>query len=322
MRNTILRMAGLTALVVSCAVSAAGSVWPPPGKPVQIAVLSPAGGGIDAPLARLLAEKLTKRLNTPFTFIGHAPPYTSSQPNKALQLVLTGVGMQATRLGMYKAMPFDPREHYVPVSLVARFPNIVVVTKALPVNSLDEFTRYLRLNPGVINVASSGNGSVSHVASMLFMTLTDTNMVPVTFSSASQATSNLVSGEIQSMFHVAPDIAEQVRQHKIKALAVMGNKRLSILPHVPTTTELGHPELQQALWLGLMAPKETPAEIIKSANVALNEVLAEPDVMARIASMGAIAQGGTPQEFDRRLNTELAKWRALLTNGHGPPPFP
>ncbi|WP_188074616.1 tripartite tricarboxylate transporter substrate binding protein [Pusillimonas sp. ANT_WB101] len=322
MRNTILRMAGLTALVVSCTVSAAGSVWPPPGKPVQIAVLSPAGGGIDAPLARLLAQKLTTHLNTPFTFIGHAPPHTTSQPNKALQLVLTGVGMQTTRPGMYRAMPFDPREHYMPVSLAARFPTIIAVTKALPVNNLDEFTRYLRLNPGVVNVASSGNGSVSHVASMLFMTLTDTNMVPVTFSSASQATSNLVSGEIQSMFHVAPEIAEQVKRHKIKALAVMGNKRLSSLPHVPTTTELGHPELQQALWLGLMAPKETPAETIKSANTALNEVLADPDVMARIASMGAIVQGGTPQEFDRRLSTELAKWRALLTNGYGPPSFP
>lgn len=322
MRNTFLHMAGLTALAFCCAVSAADSAWPTPGKSVQIAVLSPAGGSIDAPFARLLAQKLTTHLNVPFAFIGHASPHSISQPNNVMQFVLTGVGMQTARPGTYRATPLDPREHYLPVGTVAQLPSIIVVTKTLPVNSLDEFTRYLRLNPGVVNVASSGNGSVSHMAGMLFMTLTDTNMVPVAFSSTSQATSNLVSGDIQSMFHLAPDIAQQIKQHEVKALAIMGDKRLSVLPQVPTTAELGHPALQASLWLGLMAPKDTSPEIIKRANAALNEVLADPEVIARMASMGAIAQGGTPQQLDRRLNTELAKWRALLTNGYGPPPFP
>lgn len=321
MRNTLLRMAGLTALAFCCAVSAAESAWPPPGKPVQIAVLSPAGGSIDAPLARLLAEKLTAYLNVPFTFIGTST-HTVSQPNNVLQLVLTGIGMQTTRPGTYRATPLDPRAHYLPVGLVAQFPSIIAVTKMLPVNSLDEFTRYLRLNPGVVNVASSGNGSVSNMADMLFMTLTDTNMVPVTFSSTGQATSNLISGEIQSMFHLAPDIADQVKQQEVKALAIMGDKRLSILPQVPTTAELGHPALRASLWLGLMAPKDTPPETIERANAALNDVLADPEVIARMASMGATPQGGTPQELDRRLSAELGKWRALLTNGYAPPPFP
>lgn len=323
MRNTFLRMAGLTALAFAWATCAANNVWPPAGKSVHIVVPSPAGGGIDAPVAKLLAKKLATRLHTPFNVVNQAAQHTppTALPTNGTQLIITRLG-QAPRSGTYQVTPIDPRDTYLPVGPVAQLPNIIVVTNTLPVDSLDEFTHYLRLNPGVINFASSGNGSASHIAGMLYMTLTDTNMVPVAFSSASQATSNLVSGDIQSMFHLAPDVAEQVRQHEVKALAVMGDQRLGLLPQVPTTAELGHPQLQASLSLGLMAPKGTPPDIIAQANAALNDVLADPEVVAGINALGAIAHGGTPQELDRLLDAELEKWRALVANGDGPPPFP
>src|SRR5690606_11014058 len=162
--------------------------------------------------------------------------------------------------------------------LIVDVPNILVVNDKLPVKNLAEFTEYVRKNPGVLNFGSTGNGSPMHLAGQIYMGETDTNMVHVPYSSASQATTNLVSGEIQSMFHLLPGALDQIRTGQLKALGVMAPERASVLPDVPTMAEQGHPELIASTWFALLAPKGTPKEIIDRANQALNEALQDPDV--------------------------------------------
>ena len=146
------------------------------------------------------------------------------------------------------------------------------------------------------------------------MSATDTNMVHIAYRSAAQANSNLVTGEIQSMFQLVPGVLDQVRQHQIKALGVMSDHRVQALPEVPTMAEQGHPELKASAWLALMAPPNTPVEIIERANKALNATLADPAVRKEIVDMGAEPGGGSPADLKKLLASERKKWRSIITD--------
>ena len=166
----------------------------------------------------------------------------------------------------------------MPIVLIADVPNILVVNNDLPAKDLAEFTRYAKANPGKLNFGSTGNGSSMHLAGELFMRETGAQMVHVPYNAPGTATTNLMANDIQLMFQLIPGIVGQVKGGKVRAIAVMAPTRSPALPDVPTTVELGQPQLQSSTWFALLAPKGTPPAIVARLNAEVNEILKDPAV--------------------------------------------
>lgn len=297
--------------------------WPPQGRVVQIVVATPAGAGPGDAIARLLANELGRKLGSQFVIETHngingnigANIVASARPD-GIRLLFAGSGTLAVNPSLYKKPGFDPQSSFDAIGLVAEAPNILVVNNHLPVDSLDDFTEYAQTYPGVVNFGSSGNGSAMHLAGQLYMNQTHTNMVHIPYSAIGLAMTNLISGEIQSMYQLVPDVLAQIKAAQIKPLAVMSSQRLDVLPDVPTMRELGYPELVSSIWYALLAPKGTPPDIIARGNRALNDILHEPDVRRAMADMGVLPLGGTPQDVGILLERELEKWHEVVLDAN------
>jgi len=151
-----------------------------------------------------------------------------------------------------------------------------------------------------------------HLAGELFMRETGTTMVHVPYNAPGQATTNMIAGDIQSMFQLVPGIAGQVKAGRVRALALMADQRSPALPDVPSMKELGHPDLLSSTWFALLAPKGTPVAILDKLNKTLNEVLAKPDVRQRLADLGATTLNGSRDDLRKHLATETAKWSKII----------
>ncbi|SHH41468.1 Bug family tripartite tricarboxylate transporter substrate binding protein [Pollutimonas bauzanensis] len=322
MRKLLTGLAGAVALVASFTAPAAES-WPPANKAIQVIVPGPGGGGTGDTIARLIAEQLSQKLKGNFIVENHAGAngnigagIAAEAPNDGSKLLFSWAGTLAVSPSLYKKLPFDPQKSFDAIGLIAEVPNILVVNNDLPVHNMAEFTDYVKKHPGVVNFGSTGNGSSMHLAGELYMGETSTNMVHVPYSAPSQATTNLISGEIQSMFQLIPGIVGQVKADKVRALGVMARERSSALPDVPTMAEQGYPQLLSSTWFALLAPKGTPADVIERGNKALNDILQDPEVKQKLAGMGASTLGGTPQDLDDLLASELKKWNKVVTDAN------
>lgn len=323
MRKLLTGLAATAALMSSIAAPVLAADWPPAGKPVQIIVPGPGGGGTGDTIARLIADQLSQKLNGNFIVENHAGAngnigagIAAEAPNDGSKLLFSWAGTLAVSPSLYKKLPFDSQKSFDPIGLIAEVPNILVVNNDLPAHNLAEFTDYVKKHPGIVNFGSTGNGSSMHLAGELYMGETATNMVHVPYSAPSQATTNLISGEIQSMFQLIPGIVGQVKANKVRALGVMATARSSALPDVPTMAEQGYPHLLSSTWFALLAPKGTSPDIIERSNKALNEILQDPDVKQKLAGMGATTLGGTPQDLDKLLASELKKWNKVVTDAN------
>jgi tripartite-type tricarboxylate transporter receptor subunit TctC len=317
------RRAGLVRMLAVAALSALAlpglAQDYPDGKPVQIIVPAPGGSGTGDTIARVLAEELAKRLKNTFVIdnkagangnIGAAAAAQASPDG--YRLLFSWAGTLAVNPALYKSMSFDPQKDFVPILLVADVPNILVVNNDLPAKDLNEFIRHAKANPGKLNFGSTGIGSSMHLAGELFMREHGAAMQHVPYNSPGQATTNLISGEIQLMFQLVPGIAGSVKGNKVRALALMAPQRSPALPDVPTTAELGQPKLMSSTWFALLAPKGTPANIVDKLNKTANEALADPAVRERLGAMGATPLGSTPQQAAAHLAAETVKWSKLV----------
>ncbi len=309
----------LAAVAVALPLATNAQDWPTPGKPVQIIVPAPGGGGTGDTIARVLTEELGKRLKTPFVVdnkagangnIGAAA--AAQAPADGYHFLFSWAGTLAVNPALYKSMGYDAQKDFAPVLLVADVPNILVVNNDLPAKNLAEFSRYAKANPGKLNYGSTGIGSSMHLAGELFSRETGVQMVHVPYNAPGVATTNLIAGDLQLMFQLVPGIAGQVKGGKVRALAVMAPTRSAALPEVPTTVELGQPKLLSSTWFALLAPKGTPAAAIERLNAATNELLADPAVKARLSEMGATTLGGTPRQLADHLAAETLKWGQLV----------
>jgi tripartite-type tricarboxylate transporter receptor subunit TctC len=316
-------LAGITAFGAFTTAAAVEESWPPANKAVQIIVPSPGGGGTGDTIARLIADQLSKKLHGNFIIENHAGAngnigagLAAEAPNDGSKLLFSWAGTLAVSPSLYKRLPFHPQKSFDAIGSIAEVPNILVVNNDLPAGNLAEFTAYVKKHPGVVNFGSTGNGSSMHLAGELYMGETGTNMVHVPYSAPGQATTNLISGEIQSMFQLIPGIVAQVKSNKVRALGVMSGERSSALPDVPTMAEQGFPQLLSSTWFALLAPKGTSTDIIDRANKALNEILQDPEVQQKLASMGANTLGGTPEDLDNLLASELRKWNKVVLDAN------
>jgi tripartite-type tricarboxylate transporter receptor subunit TctC len=299
--------------------SASTEAWPSSGKPIQLIVPAPGGGGTGDTIARMLGERLGHRLGTSVVIdnkagangnIGAAAA-ASAAPD-GYRLLFSWAGTLAVNPSLYKNLGFSPDKSFAPVALVAEVPNILVVNKSLPARDFKEFLAYAKANPDKLNFGSTGSGSSMHLAAALVMKDTGVRMVHVPYTAAGVATTQLISNDIQAMFQLVPGIVGQVRGGAVRPLAVMSAARIAALPDVPTMAEAGYPQLLSATWFAVLAPKDTPTPILNRLNKELNAVLADPEVRKQLDEMGATALGGTRQALAEHLDQEIRKWRRIV----------
>jgi len=301
----------------------AQDAWPEPGRPIQLIVPAPGGSGTGDTIARVLAEEMQARLKGNFVIDNKAgangnigATAAAATPGDGYHFLFSWAGTLAVNKALYKNLTFDAQKDFVPIVLVADVPNILVVNNELPTKDLTEFVSYAKAHPGKLNFGSTGIGSSMHLAGELFMRETGVQMVHVSYNAPGTATTDLVGGNIQLMFQLIPGVVGQVKSGKVHAIAVMTPQRSPALPDVPTTAELGQPQLLSSTWFALLAPKGTPPAIVQRMNVVANEVLADPAVKKRLADIGATTLGGTPQQLAQHLAVETEKWGRVVREAH------
>ncbi len=289
-----------------------------PSKPVRFIVPAGPGGTID-PLSRFLVDTYGRVFGQ--NFIMENRP--GAQGNTGLAAIAKAdpdgytLGMAASSMmvinpHVYKAMPYDPRRELTGMVLVGDVPNILVVHPDLPVKTLAEFIAYAKANPDKLNFGSTGNGSSMHLAGELFKTITGTKMAHVPYSVPADATRDLISGRTQLMFQLMTGIQAQVKAERVRAIAVLSEKRWPGLPEVPTTTEQGMSSLKSSVWFAVVAPNGVPQAVVERINAETNKLLADEEFRKRIQGLGAAPMGGAPADFRKLFDEDYARWAEVV----------
>ena len=301
----------------------AQSPWP--GKPVRIVVPFAASGTTDI-LARALAPELQRAFGQPFVVDNKpgaggnsgAAEVAKSAPD-GLTLLMGTVGTHAINPALYPKMPYDHVKDFVPITLVAGVPNVVVMNPASAqrygVNSIADLLRAARGNPGKLNVASSGNGTSIHLSAELYKSMTGTFMLHLPYRGSGPALIDLMAGNVDLMFDNLPSALPHIKSGRLKALAVTSGSRSAALPDLPTVSEAGGALLRNyeaSSWFGLLAPAGTPAEIVNRLQAETAKALATPALKERLQSQGAIPSGMPSAEFARFIAAETRKWAQVV----------
>ena len=297
-----------------------------PARPVRIVVPFAAGGTTDI-LARALAPELQRAFGQPFVVDNKpgaggntgAADVAKAAPDGHTLLMGT-VGTHAINPSLYSRMPYDHVKDFVPVTLVAGVPNVLVLNPANAqkngVDSVSALIRHAKAHPGRLNMASSGNGTSIHLSGELFKTMTGTFMLHLPYGGSGPALIDLIAGNTDLMFDNLPSSLPHIRSGKLKALAVTSSARSSALPELPTVEEAGGPPLkgfEASSWFGLLAPAGTPMDIVNRVQAETAKALAAPSIRERLQSQGAIPSGMTSPEFARHIAAETAKWAQVVT---------
>jgi tripartite-type tricarboxylate transporter receptor subunit TctC len=322
------RRMALAAVAVGAAALLAGpaaaqGTWP--AKPVRIVVPFAPGGTTDI-LARAIAPELSKAFGQQFVVENRAgaggnigADLVAKAPNDGYTLLMGTVGTQSINKWLYARMPFDPQKDFVPITLVAGVPNVMVVNTekaaARNIRTVEDFVKYAKANPGKLNMASSGNGTSIHLAGELFKSMTGTYMTHFPYGGSGPALLALVGGDMDVMFDNLPSSMQLIKAGKLKALAVTSSQRSAALPDVPTVEQAGGSGLKgfdASSWFGLLAPAGTSMDIVNRVQQETAKALNAPAVKERLLANGAIPSGNTPTEFAKLIDAELKKWQPVV----------
>jgi tripartite-type tricarboxylate transporter receptor subunit TctC len=287
-----------------------------PTRPVRWIVPFPPGGTTDV-LARVIGQWLSERLGQPF-IIDNRPGAGSNigteavvrAPPDGYTLLLVGPP-SAINATLYDKLNFNFIRDIAPVAGIITGPNVIVVHPSVPAKTVPEFIAYVRINPGKINMASSGNGTSPHVAGELFKMMTGVDMVHVPYRGAGPALTDLLGGQVHVMFASMPSSIEYARAGRLRALAVTTATRSDALPDIPTVDDFV-PGYEASTWYGVGVPKNTPAEVIDKLNKEINAALADPKIKARLADLGGTVLPGTPADFGKLVAEETEKWAKVV----------
>ncbi|AMR81214.1 Bug family tripartite tricarboxylate transporter substrate binding protein [Cupriavidus nantongensis] len=294
-----------------------------PGKPVRIIVPYPPGGTTDM-VARLVGERLALQWKQPVLvenrpgaggIVGTGVAAKSSADGYTL--LMGSVGEFGINPTLYKKLPYDAAADFAPVTMVARVPNVVVLSPAFAeraqVQTLAEFITYLKANPRRVNMASAGNGTSTHLAGELFQRMTGTEMSHVAYKGSSPAIADLMGGSVDVMFDNLPASLPFVRSGKLKALAVTTPARSSALPNVPTVAAAGPvPGFDASPWFGLLAPRGVSSAVAQKISQDLARALGDPAVQSRMRDLGAEPAPSTPEAFAEVLKKDRQKWGEIV----------
>jgi tripartite-type tricarboxylate transporter receptor subunit TctC len=307
----LLSLAGLLAPGV-----ALSQAWP--SKPIRLIVPFPPGGGTDA-FARPLSKVLTAQLGQTIVIDNRggaggtlgAELAAKSPPDG--YTFLMGAVHHTIAVSMYPKLGYDLRKDLMPVTVVASVPNVVVVhPQRVPVKSIDEFNRYVKSNPGKLNYGSAGNGTTHHLTVELYKVSTGTFITHIPYRGAGPALQDLLAGQVDLMFDGLGSSMPHIKAGKLVPLAVTSSKRSFALPDVPTLDEAGVKGYEARTWYALWAPAGTPREIVVRMQQETAKALASKELRDIWASLGADAGGQSPEEMDRFVTAEIAKWAKVV----------
>jgi len=312
--SAILRYA--LSLIVSLTVSASPA-QDYPNKPVRIVVPFAPGGSTDV-LARLVGQKLGERSGQPVIVENRAgaggnigaEQVAKSAPD-GYTLLLGGVP-HAISASLYSKLRYDLARDLTAIAEIASFPSAIVLHPSLPANSVKELIALARSRPGQLSFGSAGNGSPNHLALELFKTMAGIDMAHVPYKGSGQLIGDLLAGQVQLASMGTPVALPHVQSGKLRAIAVTGAARSSLLPGVPTVSEAGLPGFDVTSWYGVFGPAGLPAGIVAKLNSEIGSAVTSPDVKERLAALGAEPSVKSPDQFGRYVREEITKWAKVV----------
>lgn len=300
-------------------ISAAVAAGAYPDRPVKLIVPFPAGGATDL-MARSLAQGLGEKLGQTVVVenrggaggtIG-AEAVASAAPD-GYTLLYSTMGVLTINPSLYPKLRYDPQRSFAPVSLTNLTSNLLVVNPDLKVDSVAALAELARQRPGELTFSSSGNGTTSHLAGEMFKTTAHADIRHIPYKGTSGAINDFLAGRISMMIDTSSNFIEQVKQGKVRALAVTSRQRLAALPDVPSMSETpGFEDYEVSLWSGVLAPAGTPRPIIDRLNADIKAVMSAPQMVERMAGYGIQTTHSTPEAFAERIRVDTAKWARII----------
>jgi tripartite-type tricarboxylate transporter receptor subunit TctC len=290
-----------------------------PAKPIRFVVPFPPGGPLDI-MARVIGAKLQEAWgqpviveNKPGAGGGIGADLVAKSPGDGYTLLMGAVSTHAINPTLYAKIPYDPVKDFIPVTLVAQVPNILVVNPSLPVQSVQELIAHAKAKPGALSFASGSTGSTGHLAGELFKTMAGVDMVHIPYKGAAPAMTDLLGGQTQLMFDNIANSLPQVKAGKLRALAVTTIKRADAVPELPTIDEAGLKGFDLTTWFGVFVPAKTPKELVDKLNAEIVKALAGKEGRDRLVTMGTEPPAiTTPAEFAAFVQREEAKYAKVV----------
>ena len=288
-----------------------------PSKPVRLIVTYPPAGSSDL-MGRILGQKLAELWGQP-VIVENKPgaagsigmDYAAHQPPDGYSFLIGNLG-PVTVNPLLSKVPYDVERDFVPVSLIATGPNVLVVNPKTPVKTLGELIAYARANPGKLNFGSGGPGSVAHLSGEMLKSLAHVDIVHVPYKGGILSVNDLIAGHVQMVFSDALPVMQHIRAGTLRALAITSPERSPLVPDVPTCVESGVPGLVAVNWWGVLLPAGTPKAIADKFYADLVKVMHDPDVKEKFAQLGVEAVSGTPEQFAAYMRSETVKYAKLV----------
>lgn len=314
MKRRTLSIVAFATAMLPCLAVAQGGEWPT--RPVRILVGAAPGGGTDV-MARAVADRLGPLLGQPIV-VENRPGVSNTlaadvtaKSTDGHTMVMGVVTAHAIAPHLLK-LGYDNNKDLVPVAFVASVPNVLVVSNDVPAKSVQELVALAKKEPGKINYASSGAGSTQHIAAEMFKDAAGVNIVHVPYKGSSAALIDLVSGQVQMSFDTMPSVIGQIKNGKLRPLAVTSAQRNAQLPQAPTMAEAGLPAVQVSAWYGIYMPAATPKPVQQKVHDAVNKVLAMPETKTRLEAVGAEVQPMSQADFIAFQNAEYQRYGDII----------
>lgn len=313
--NTIRRL--MLALAASTLASSAfAQAWP--AKPIRLVVPFPPGGGTDT-IARDVSQRVAAATGWTFVIDNRSgaggnlgvDAVAKSAPD-GHTLVLGQTSNLAINPTLYARMPYDPQKDLAPVVVLAQSALVMVTGMGTPHKSVADVVAAAKARPGQLNFASPGNGTVAHLTSELFQKAAGIDTQHVPYKGAAQALTDVISGNVDLYMASVPTLIGQIRNGKLRALAVTSARRVDDLPSVATINESGFKGFDAVTWFGLLAPAGTPRDVVARLNAEFNKALQNPELRRRLGDEGADAVGGTPEQFAALIRDEIPRWGRVV----------
>ena len=317
LRRRALAQIALASLAVCAMAPKAMAQAAYPSKPITLVVTYPPGGGADA-MARLIGPRMAEALGQPIAIenrpgasgqIGAAAVAKAAPDGYTLMLDASSF---AVNPALYPRLPYDSAKAFLPVGVVALFPNVVLVNASFPAKNIAELTAAARKSKDAVSYASSGNGSAQHLAGALFESAAKVDMVHVPYKGGGPALNDVIGGQVPLFFGNLASTLQHIQSGKLRALAVTSEKRSPILPDVPTLGESGLKGTEIYEWNAVFAPANTPEPVMRRLAAAFQQALDSPEVKARVAQLGGEIQKGSPEQARRFIEQQTGLWGQVI----------
>ena len=305
----------VVAALAACATPATAQSWPT--KPVKIVVPFGPGGPADV-YARIVAQGLTETFKQQF-IIENKPGagaligteiVAKSAPDGYTLLMMSNT--HTVNETLFARRPYDLMRDLIPVAPVNSSDLVMVVHPSVPAKTLQEFVALAKAQPGKLSYASSGPGTPYHMAGELFKSMSGTDILHIPHKGSAEARNDVMGGHVQMMFDAVTAMKGSIDAGEVRALATTGPQRSAVMPNVPTVNESGVPGYEATIWLGIMAPKGTPKEIVDKLNAEIGKIIARPEIRDAWAKQGAVPMTMTPDQFGAYLKRDIDKWAKVI----------